>query len=108
MTDSTLDAEYVAASEATKDGYLIKKFIVELGVVPSAKNSVELYCDNSSAVALAKDLRSHNKAKHIDRKDHLIRYYVSKGYTSICKVHRDLNVADLMTNARPRFKFKSH
>src|SRR5664279_4353747 len=53
VADSTMEAEYVAASEATKEGYWIKKFITELGVVPSAKDPIELHCDKSSVVALA-------------------------------------------------------
>ena len=103
-----MEAEYVAASEAPKDGYWIKKFITKLGVIPSAIGPIELYCDNSSEVALAKDPRSHSKAKHIERKDHLIRDHVSKGYTRICKVHTDLNVSDPMTKAMPRLEFESH
>jgi len=66
-----MEAEYVVASEAVKDSFWIKKFITELGEVPSAVDPIELYCDNSSVVALAKTRKSHNKAKHIERKDHL-------------------------------------
>ena len=49
-----MEAEYIAASEATKEGYCIKKFITELGVVPSAEDPMEIYCDNSGAVAQAR------------------------------------------------------
>ena len=51
VADSTTEAEYIAASEASKEGHWIKKFLTELGVVPSAKDPMELYCDNSGAVA---------------------------------------------------------
>ena len=59
VADSTMEAEYVVASEAMEEGYWIKKFVTELGVVPTAEDPMELYCDNSSVVALAKDRRSH-------------------------------------------------
>ena len=101
VADSTMEAEYVAASEAAKEGYWIKKFVTELGVVPTAEDPMELYCDNSSAVALAKDPRSHHKAKHIERKYHLVRDYVDKGYIKVCKIHTDLNVSDPMTKPQP-------
>ena len=96
------------ASEAVKDSYWIKKFITELGVVPSAADPIELYCDNNSVVGLAKDPRSHNKAKHIERKDHLIRDHVAKGHIAIRRVHTIDNVADPMTKALPRLKFEPH
>ena len=77
-------------------------------MVPSAIDPIELYYDNSSVVALEKDPRSHHKAKHIDRKDHLIRDHVEKGFSKICKVHTDLNVPDPMTKPLPRAKHELH
>ena len=65
VADSTTEAEYIAASEASKEAVWIKKFLEELGVVPSALNPMELYCDNSGAVAQAKEPRSHQKSRHI-------------------------------------------
>jgi hypothetical protein len=44
----------IEASEATKEAVWIKKFVSELGVVPSASNPMDLYCDNSGAIAQAK------------------------------------------------------
>ena len=102
MADSTTEAEYIAASEASKEGYLIKKFVTELGVVPTALDPVEIYYDNSGAVAQAKEPRSHQKSKHIERRFHLIRDFVEKGYMKVCKNHTDLNVSDPMTKPLPR------
>lgn len=34
VADSTTEAEYVAASKAAKEGVWLKKFLLELGVVP--------------------------------------------------------------------------
>ncbi|KAK8697827.1 hypothetical protein V6N13_113962 [Hibiscus sabdariffa] len=51
VDDSTTEAEYIAASEAAKEAVWIKKFISELGVVPSISDAVELYCDNNGAIA---------------------------------------------------------
>ncbi|KAL2486711.1 Uncharacterized protein Adt_31467 [Abeliophyllum distichum] len=57
--DSTTEAEYIAASEAEKEAVWIKKFISELGVVPSIVDPISLYCDNNGAIAQAKEPRSH-------------------------------------------------
>jgi hypothetical protein len=90
VADSTIEAEYVAASEAANEGYLIKKFVTKICVVPTAEDPVELYCDISSTAALAKDPRSHHKAKHNERKYHLVQDYVDKGYMKVCQIHTDL------------------
>ena len=66
VADSTMETEYIAASEALKEGIWIRKFIIELGVVPSALDPVELYCDNMGTVAQAKEPRPHQKFKHIE------------------------------------------
>ncbi|VFQ96743.1 unnamed protein product [Cuscuta campestris] len=65
--DSTTEAEYMAAAEAAKEGVWIKKFISELGVVPSINDPIPLFCDNTGAIAQEKEPRSHKKTKHIVR-----------------------------------------
>ena len=57
--DSIIEAEYIAASDAAKKAVWIKKFMIELGVVPSNVDLVLLYCDNNRAIVQAKDPRSH-------------------------------------------------
>ena len=108
VADSTTEAEYIAASEASKEGVWIKKFVTELGVVPSALDPMELYCDNSGAVAQAKEPRSHQKSKHIERRFHIIRDFVGRGDIKICKIHTDLNVSDPLTKPLPRAKHEQH
>ena len=52
-TDSTIEAEYIAASDAAKEAMWICKFIQELEVVPSIESPITIYYDNSGAVANA-------------------------------------------------------
>ncbi|WP_248791978.1 Ty1/Copia family ribonuclease HI, partial [Escherichia coli] len=42
VADSTTESEYIATSDAAKEAIWIKKFITELGVVPSIVDSIEL------------------------------------------------------------------
>ncbi|MGH2152822.1 Ty1/Copia family ribonuclease HI, partial [Enterococcus faecalis] len=58
VADLVTEAEYIAASEAAKEAVWMKKFITELGVVPSIRGVVPLFCDNNGAVAQAKELMS--------------------------------------------------
>ena len=108
MANSTTEAEYIAASEAAKEGVWIRKFVIELGVVPSAHDPMELLCDNNGAIAQAQEPRSHQKNKHIQRRFHLIRQFVEEGDVNICKIHTDLNLADPLTKALPQAKHDQH
>ena len=51
IADSTTEAEYVAACNAAKEAVWLKKFLMELGVVPASLSPITLYCDNSGVVA---------------------------------------------------------
>ena len=79
IADSTMEAEYIAASEAAKEAVWLKNFLLDLGVVPSAQSAITLYCDNGGVVANAKKPRSPKRGKHIERKYHIIREIVSRG-----------------------------
>ena len=47
IADSTMEAEYVAASEATKEVIWLRNFLLHLGVIASAQSAITLYCDDS-------------------------------------------------------------
>jgi hypothetical protein len=72
VVDSTTEAEYIVASNAAKEVVWIKKFISDLGIVPSIVDPIELQCDNNGAITQAKEPRSHQRSKHILRRYHLI------------------------------------
>ena len=68
VADSTTEAEYIVVSEAAKEGVWIRKFLIhQLGVFPNASSLLDLYCDNSGAIAQAKKPRNHRKSKHVMR-----------------------------------------
>ncbi|KAK1666315.1 hypothetical protein QYE76_054474 [Lolium multiflorum] len=108
VAKSSTESEYIAASEASSEAVWMKRFIVELGVVPSALDPLVIYCDNMGAIANAQEPRSHKRLKHIKLRYHSIREYIEDGEVKICKVHTDLNVADPLTKALPRAKHDQH
>ena len=108
VADSTTEAEYIVASDAAKEAVWIRKFISELGVVPSIINPVNLFCDNNGTIAQAKEPRSHQRSKHILRRYHLIREIIERGDVKICKVSTDDNVADPLTKALAQAKHDHH
>ncbi|KAK1663984.1 hypothetical protein QYE76_052143 [Lolium multiflorum] len=108
VAKSSTESEYIAASEASSEAVWMKRFIIELGVVPSALDPLVIYCDNMGAIANAQEPRSHKRLKHIKLRYHSIREYIEDGEVKICKVHTDLNVADPLTKALPRAKHDQH
>jgi hypothetical protein len=103
-----MEAEYMTASDAANDTVWLREFVIELGVCPSAQDPVNIYCDNTGAIANAKEPRFHSTAKYILRRCHAIRGFVKDGDIKICKVHTDLNVADPLTKQLPLAKDDQH
>ncbi|KAJ9541347.1 LOW QUALITY PROTEIN: hypothetical protein OSB04_027853 [Centaurea solstitialis] len=67
-----------------------------------------LFCDNSGAVAQAKEPREHHKSRHVLRKYHIIREIIGRGDVRICKIPTDDNVADPLTKPLARVKHEAH
>ena len=74
-----MEVKYIATSEVAKEVVWLRNFLMDLGVVPRVQWAVTLYCDNNKVIVNSKELRSHKRAKHIERKYHLIREIVSRG-----------------------------
>ena len=74
--DSTIKVEYVTTLDAVKKSFWFKKFIMKFEVMTS--NAIPLYYDNNGAIVLAKELKSHKKSKHIERRYHIIHDYLKK------------------------------
>ena len=106
IADSTMEAKYIAASEAAKEAFWYKKFVVEIEIMPS--DAIPLYCDNNGTIALAKEPRSHQKSKHIERRYHLIRDYLEKGYVEVKRVNSIDNAADPLTKSLGQQKIEAH
>nr|GEU51841.1 hypothetical protein [Tanacetum cinerariifolium] len=49
--------EYIAAFDASKEAVWVRKFISELGVVPTIEEPISMYCDNTGAIAIANESR---------------------------------------------------
>nr|GFB49823.1 hypothetical protein [Tanacetum cinerariifolium] len=72
----------------------IRKFVDELGVVPSNNYPIEMNCDNTAVISMAKELGIMKGARHFQRKSHYVRECVETGEIDMVKVHTDDNLAD--------------
>ena len=70
--------------------------------------AITLYCDNSRAVANAKEPRSHKRGKHIERKYHLLRETVHRGDVKVSQIASEDSLADPFTKALTQRIFDQH
>lgn len=83
VANSIMEAEYVATCEASMEAIQLRKFLTDLEVVPHMDKPIDLYCDNSGAIANIKESRNHKCTKHIKRRYQLIKVIVERGCESL-------------------------
>ncbi|KAJ9544763.1 hypothetical protein OSB04_024470 [Centaurea solstitialis] len=103
-----ISAEYIPASDAAKEAVWLRNFIADLRVVVSISRLVDIYCDNSGAMAQAKEPREHHKSRHVLRKYHLIREIIGREDIRICKILMNENLTDLLTKPLARVNHEGH
>ncbi|KFY80857.1 hypothetical protein V499_00312 [Pseudogymnoascus sp. VKM F-103] len=102
---STTDAEYIAASEASREAIWLRRFINDLKIDGCYIPHVPLYIDNNAALKLTKNPEGHGRTKHIDIKYHYIRQKVEEGDIQTLRVDTKDNLADILTKALGGQKF---
>ncbi|KAJ4714183.1 Retrovirus-related Pol polyprotein from transposon TNT 1-94 [Melia azedarach] len=100
VTLSTTEAEYMALTEAAKEGIWLKGLVSDLGL---HHDQAIVYCDSLSAICLAKDQVHHERTKHIDVRYHFLR---SEKRIKVNKVGTADNPADMFTKPVPHSKFQ--
>ena len=100
VTLSTTEAEYMALTEAAKEGIWLKGLVSDLGL---HHDQATVYCDSLSAICLAKDQVHHERTKHIDVRYHFLR---SEKRIKVKKVGTADNPADMFTKPVPQSKFQ--
>ncbi|MCO5581095.1 hypothetical protein L7F22_034971 [Adiantum nelumboides] len=83
---STTEAEYISASEASKEAIWLARLCSEFGMPDKAPM---LGCDNQSAICLANNAMFHARTKHIDVRYHFIREVLEDGLITLVKSGHD-------------------
>ncbi|GJR77277.1 retrotransposon protein, putative, ty1-copia subclass [Tanacetum coccineum] len=97
-TSSTY-VEFITAFDESKEAVWIRKFISGLGVVPIIEEPITMYCDNTRAIAIAKDHEVTKGARHFHAKVHYLRETIEMGDVRIEKVDTYENLTDPFTKA---------
>src|SRR6202522_4010649 len=101
---STTESEYIAATYAAKEALWLRQLILQLfGILLPA---TPLFCDNQSAIALAKEHQYHARTKHINVRFHFIRWIVEDGKLRLIYCPTEEMVAHILTKALVSTKVK--
>ncbi|SOV06671.1 uncharacterized protein UDID_17567 [Ustilago sp. UG-2017a] len=91
---STVEAEFIAATEATREVLFLKQLLCSIGI---ATGTPTVYSDNTGCIQVSKDPAQHWKLKHIDTKYHFVRNNVQEGRVQIKYMDTTRNLADVLT-----------
>ncbi|GKC59719.1 putative retrotransposon protein [Tanacetum coccineum] len=108
LATSSAKGEYIAVVDASKDAVWVRKFISGLGVVPTNKVPMKMYCYNTRPITIANEPGITKGARHYRIKVHYLHKVIELGDIVLEKIHTDDNVADLLPKALPFNKRFEH
>lgn len=95
ISQSKAEAEYMALSSATNHAVWLKRLLGELKV-DNAKG-VPIYCDNTSAIAIGRNIVQHRRTKHIQIRYHIVREAEREGVIDLRYYSGEEQIADILT-----------
>ncbi|MCO5575387.1 hypothetical protein L7F22_029187 [Adiantum nelumboides] len=100
---STIEAKYVALSEACKEAIWLARLVKGLGLEQCLP---VLHFDSQSAIALAKNPVVHSRTKHIDVRYHFRRECLANMNLDLVKIPTSENTADVLTKSLSSHQFQ--
>ena len=73
--------------------------------LPVCHGPLEIRCDNTSAIDIAKNPVHHSRTKHIDIRHHFLRDHVEKKNIKLTHCRTEDQIADIFTKELPRETF---
>ncbi|EJT48733.1 hypothetical protein A1Q1_02278 [Trichosporon asahii var. asahii CBS 2479] len=99
VAKSTMESEYIAASEATADVQYWRQWLRDIG--QPAATPIELFIDNMSAKQFAENEKMKRNTRHIDIAKHHIKQYLEDNSLKLQHVSSADQLADIMTKSLP-------
>lgn len=97
---SSVEAEYMAATQASKEALWWKSFFHQLEI--DIQGPVSIASDSMGSIALTKNATYHSRTKHIDIQHHFVRQHVNEGKIAFNFVGTENMVADMLTKPLSR------
>jgi hypothetical protein len=106
MALSSMEAQYMAAIQATCEAIWMRKILV--GLFGSHLDPTVIYCDNQSCIKLSINLVFHDISKHIDIRYHHLRDCVQRKIILLQYIPMEDQDADILTKVLTKRKFEYH
>ena len=100
---SSTEAEFVAGSEACKEGLYIRNLIRDM--IP-VMQPFTLNVDNQGSIYLGENAVTSSRAKHIDIRFWALRDWIKEKIAKYVYVPTDTNIADILTKALGKLKLE--
>ena len=91
---STAEAEYIATGSCFIQLLWMQKLLLNYGI---RQEHLTIYCDNTNAINISKDLVQHSRTKHIEIRHHFIWELIEDGTFTLEFIHTDDQKIDLFT-----------
>lgn len=102
---STCEAEYRGQTQASKEAIWLRSLLQNLSPKDLSPHATVIFCDNQSAIALAKDPKFHARTKYIGVEHHWIREKIRNQEIQLEYIPTRQQVADGMTKPLPKDAF---
>ncbi|CAB0017367.1 unnamed protein product, partial [Nesidiocoris tenuis] len=97
---SSVEAEYMALTEASKEAVYLRQLLRELKLLDDSNASL-IHNDNQGSQLLAKNPIYHGRTKHIDIRHHFVRNCVENGSVKLTYTPTTEMPADILTKPLP-------
>ncbi|XP_020672222.1 uncharacterized protein LOC110092150 [Dendrobium catenatum] len=103
VAKSSTEAEYRALASATSDVIWLRRLLGELNAPQTT--ATRIFCDNTSAMALAHNPIFHARTKHIEIDHHFINQHIQSNAIQLLHISSAEQPADLLTKPLPITRF---
>ncbi|KAJ9542160.1 hypothetical protein OSB04_028666 [Centaurea solstitialis] len=94
VSTSTAEGDYVSAGSCCTQVLWMRNQLLDYGFQLS---KIPIFCDNTSAIAIASNPVLHSKTKHIEIRYHFIRDHVMNGDVELHFIPTEYHLANLFT-----------
>ncbi|XP_020687437.1 uncharacterized protein LOC110103174 [Dendrobium catenatum] len=104
VSRSSTESEYRALAAATADTIWQKRLLSNFQIIHD--EPVAVFCDNTSAIALANNSVFHAQTKHIEIDQRFIRDHIQQKIINLLPISTVDQLADIFTKPLPTLRFK--
>ncbi|GJR59218.1 hypothetical protein Tco_1501380 [Tanacetum coccineum] len=102
ITDSTIEAEFVALAAASKEAEWLRNLIYEISLWPKPFCPIFIHCDSATTLAKAYCQIYNGKSRHLGVRHSMVRELITNGVISVDFARSQQNMADHLTKGLAR------